>query len=97
MIDLASLFQALALAGIVAAALLAVRWLVRGEPAGLSGLFILPADPPWPRGVQEEEPRPWRLDLLERRQVAPPSHALPADHRQDRRRSPRISDQPASG
>lgn len=22
-------------------------------------------DPPWPRGVQEEEPQPWRLERLE--------------------------------
>ena len=33
------------------------------EPS-LSKLFAIPLDPPWPRGVQEEEPARWRIERL---------------------------------
>jgi hypothetical protein len=69
-IDIASLLDIAALAALVAAPLVLVRFLARGEPVDLSRLFAIPSELPWPRGVQEEEPRPWRLDLLEPRPVA---------------------------
>jgi hypothetical protein len=69
-IDIASLLDIAALASLVAAPLVLVRFLARGEPVDLSRLFAIPSELPWPRGVQEEEPRPWRIDLLERRPVA---------------------------
>lgn len=70
MIDIASLLDIAIFAVLVAAPLVLVRVLARGEPVDLSRLFAIPAELPWPRGVQEEEPRPWRMDLLERRPVA---------------------------
>jgi hypothetical protein len=35
------------------------------EGPGLAELFRLPTDLGWPRGVQEEEPVRWRIELLE--------------------------------
>jgi hypothetical protein len=36
---------------------------------GLEAIFRVPLDAPWPRGVQEEEPGPWRFEALSRRQL----------------------------
>ena len=70
MIDIAFLLDIAVFAALVAAPLVLVRFLTRGEPVDLSRLFAIPSELPWPRGVQEEEPRPWRVDLLERRPAA---------------------------
>ena len=67
MTDLASLFEiAASTAMIVAAAFLLNRLLAGAEGPTLADLFAIPLDPPWPRGVQEEEPGRWRLERLER-------------------------------
>jgi hypothetical protein len=33
-----------------------VRFLAGGDGVALADMFAVPLDPPWPRGVQEEEP-----------------------------------------
>ena len=58
--DVADLLAPIALIGII---LVAVHWVDDPEP--------WPAPPPsrfelgWPRGVQEEEPVPWRTNLVD--------------------------------
>jgi hypothetical protein len=69
-IDIASLLDIAVFASLVAAPLVLVRFLTREEPVDLSRLFAIPSELPWPHGVQEEEPQPWRLGLLERRRSA---------------------------
>ena len=52
---------------LVAPAVLINRLLAGSEGGAFTDLFAIPLDPPWPRGVQEEEPAPWRVELLHRR------------------------------
>jgi hypothetical protein len=42
---------------------------------------------PWPRGVQEEEPQPWRLELLDRR---PPTALADRAPQGSRKASPKV-------
>jgi hypothetical protein len=55
-------------AAIVALATLILLLVKVIAPEGvvIDDLFRRPTDMDWPRGVQEEEPTPWRLDLLDR-------------------------------
>jgi hypothetical protein len=58
---------------LVTAAVALIAWVVllrvltAGEGFDLADLFRHPGELPWPRGVQEEEPQRWRLELLDRR------------------------------
>lgn len=45
--------------------LLGLMVVIAPNGVALDDLFRAPTDLPWPRGVQEEEPLPWRLDRLE--------------------------------
>lgn len=60
---------------LVTAAVALIGWIVllrvltAGEPVDLADLFRQPGQLPWPRGVQEEEPQPWRLEVLDRRRA----------------------------
>jgi hypothetical protein len=64
-------FDVIFLVAAVAALILGIRRLAGGEPIDLGALFTSPAATlPWPRGVQEEEPRPWRVEILDRRGAA---------------------------
>jgi len=49
---------------VVAPAIVLNRFLARAESGTLADLFAIPLDPPWPRGVQEEEPTRWRVETL---------------------------------
>jgi hypothetical protein len=60
---------------IVAPAILLNRLLARAEGWTLADLFAVPVDPPWPHGVQEEEPTRWRVENLH---TAPSAEARPA-------------------
>ena len=62
MIDFGSLVPYVILGAAIAGPFVFVRFLSRGEPLDLFRMFVAPAELPWPRGVQEEEPRPWRWD-----------------------------------
>jgi hypothetical protein len=44
------------------------------------------ADAPWPRGVQEEEPTPWNVQLLDRRSAR--SRTVEPEQRRPRHRLP---------
>lgn len=69
--EVATLFELIAAAVVIAAPpTLFIRWLAGGEGAGPTNLFRLPADLPWPRGVQEADPPRWRPDMLHRPDVA---------------------------
>ena len=73
MINVASLFEITAsMAMVVAPAVLLNRLLAGADGPTLADLFAIPVDPPWPRGVQEEEPVRWRPELLERQSAAGP-------------------------
>ena len=64
-------FDVIFLVAAVAALMLGIRRVAGGEPIDLSALFRSPAATlPWPRGVQEEEPRSWRVEILDRRSAA---------------------------
>jgi hypothetical protein len=71
--EVASLFQAaFAAALVVVAPVVLVRWL--GGPGrgwGLADLVRFRSETPWPRGVQEEEPIRWKVELLGRSAMAP--------------------------
>ena len=41
-----------------------LRAIAAGDPVDLGSMFAHPWEATWPRGVQEEEPRPWRLEHL---------------------------------
>jgi hypothetical protein len=58
---------------IVAPAVLINRLLAGSEGGAFTDLLAIPLDPPWPRGVQEEEPMRWRVELLHRSAPHPPS------------------------
>ena len=49
---------------LVVPVILLVRFLAGGDGVALADLFAFPQTPPWPRGVQEEEPFRWHLDRL---------------------------------
>jgi len=69
-IDFASLFEIAAYTALVVApAVLLNRLLAGGEGPTLADVFAIPVDPARPRGVQEEEPLRWRLELLDRRPI----------------------------
>jgi hypothetical protein len=71
--DIASLGQIAAITAVIVAPVVLVRILAGGGSVGLEGLFPPPGEPPWPRGVQEEEPRQWRIDLVARRADSAPA------------------------
>jgi hypothetical protein len=68
--DFASLLSFVIPATAVVASLVAVRRLAGDQPIDLAALFGNAGHMPWPRGIQEEEPRPWRFDLLDHRPAA---------------------------
>ena len=68
MTDFATLIEVSAAAALVVAFIAMFTWLLSGTHGpSLPVVLVAPLDPPWPRGVQEEEPLPWRLDRLPRR------------------------------
>jgi hypothetical protein len=68
--DLAFLLSSAIPAIAFVVSLVVVRRLAGGQPIDLAVLFGNAGHMPWPRGVQEEEPRPWRFELLDRRRTA---------------------------
>jgi hypothetical protein len=63
--DLATLIEILACTALVVAPVVVLTRLVAGDDGpGLPAIPGSPLEAPWPRGVQEEEPLPWRLDRL---------------------------------
>lgn len=60
--DIAPLFQMIiVIAAVASPAILLARLVGGGEQGSLANLFSAPDPNPWPRGVQEEDPRPWIL------------------------------------
>ena len=65
MTDLATLIEIIVYTALtVAPAVLLIRLLGGNDGPNLPVILGTPLDPPWPRGVQEEEPVPWHLDRL---------------------------------
>jgi hypothetical protein len=63
--DFATLIEIVAYTALVVApAAVLGRLLAGGDGPTLPDVLRAPLDPPWPRGVQEEEPLPWQLDRL---------------------------------
>jgi hypothetical protein len=82
--DFASLFEFIAaIALVVAPPILLIRLLAGGKDVAPVNLFAISADPPWPRGVQEEDPPRWRVELIEthRPMVDTPVAVCPPDPR----------------
>jgi hypothetical protein len=76
--EVASLVEILMVATIVGAPVVLVRWLA-GEPRwGLADLVRVPSQSTWPRGVQEEEPIRWRVELIDRSADSEPVSCEPA-------------------
>jgi hypothetical protein len=59
----------------IAGFIVLTRMLAGGEPGDLARVFGAPWDPAWPRGVQEDEPMHWRVDLLDG--LNPRPHPVP--------------------
>jgi hypothetical protein len=71
--DLATLIEIVAYTALVVApAVVLIRLLAGTDGPSLPVILGMPLDPPWPRGVQEEEPLPWRLEHLSRRSGTQP-------------------------
>ena len=69
--DLATLIEILAWTALtVTPVVVLARLLAGNDGPSLPAILGSPLDPPWPRGVQEEEPLPWRLDRLHGRSTA---------------------------
>lgn len=65
MTDLATLIEIFGYTALVVApAALLTRLLAGNDGPSLPVILGAPLDPPWPRGVQEEEPVRWQLDRL---------------------------------
>lgn len=66
--EVASLFQTVLPAALVTVApVVLLRWLAGSGPEwGLADLVAFRSAMPWPRGVQEEEPIRWKVELLDR-------------------------------
>ena len=58
------------LAALIVAWCAVIRLVAGDQPLDLTALLGQAAPMPWPRGVQEEEPQRWRLELLDRRPAA---------------------------
>jgi hypothetical protein len=69
MIDLGEMAHIAVPIAAIAGLVLTLRWLGGTDGASLAELFRIPIDPPWPRGVQEEEPQRWRLERLSRSRI----------------------------
>jgi hypothetical protein len=70
--DFAAVLEIAAYAAVVLIpAILVNRFLGGSDGPGLEAVFRIPLDQPWPRGVQEEELTPWRLDALTPRTCHP--------------------------
>ena len=65
MIDFASIIAvAGSLALVVVPAIVLTRWLGGEEGPSLADVLAISIEPPWPRGVQEEEPVRWHVEAL---------------------------------
>lgn len=51
---------------VVAPIILINRLMAGADGPTLADIFAIPVDPPWPRGVQEEEPVRWHVERLTR-------------------------------
>ena len=68
MTDLATMIEIVAYTALVTApVVLLARLLAGNDGPTLSEILGAQLDPPWPRGVQEEEPIAWRPERLSRR------------------------------
>lgn len=77
--DIASLFEIIAaIAVVVAPPILLIRLLADGKDVSPVNLFAIPVDPPWPRGVQEEDSPRWRVELIEKRRQAADQPGTPS-------------------
>jgi hypothetical protein len=85
--DPTTLFDLFGAIAIVAVPAIVLRRFAGSEGPGLEAMFGMPFDPPWPRGVQEEEPVRWRLELLRPRSGRPEPEVdgRRSDHRRNRR------------
>jgi hypothetical protein len=61
----------LVVAAFVAVAVAVADRRLGGEPFDAGALLQHSWEPGWPRGVQEEEPRRYRVELIDRRRPAP--------------------------
>ena len=60
--DIAPLFETvLVIAAVASPAIFLARLVSGGEQGSLASLFSSPDANAWPRGVQEEDPKPWIL------------------------------------
>jgi hypothetical protein len=64
MFDPTTLTNVVFLAISIAAMAAILRGIGAGDPVDLASMFAHPWEAGWPRGVQEEEPQPWRLERL---------------------------------
>ena len=64
--DLLDLLQGPALVFLFPVIMLALLRVIAPDGIDLEAMLRLPSDSAWPRGMQEEEPVRWRVELLSR-------------------------------
>ena len=78
---LSSLVSYAAYAAAIAAVVVLVNRAFYADESAVDVLFRVELDPPWPRGVQEEEPVRWNVERLRRptrADASPPAVSVPA-------------------
>jgi hypothetical protein len=71
--DLTALFQILGTIALIVVPTVALSWALAGSDGpSLADILAVPAGPPLPRGVQEEEPVRYRVERLSRPGAARP-------------------------
>lgn len=81
MIDFTALFQILGTVALIGVPIAVFSWLLAGSDGpGLADILAVPAGPPLPRGIQEEEPIRYRVERLSRSRGGgrPAAPAVPA-------------------
>ena len=61
---------------VTAPPILLSRWLGDDDEYGLGRIFAVELNPPWPRGIQEEEPGRWQVERLSRRTADRPADGV---------------------
>ncbi len=83
--DLAALLQIVGSIALITLPPIALGRLLGGDDGStLADLFATPIDPPWPRGVQEEEPVRWHVEALPARRSAGGGAGVSPDRKTNR-------------
>jgi hypothetical protein len=75
MFDISALMSIAQIVIAIGGFIVLTRMLAGGEPGDIAHVFGAPWEPTWPRGVQEDDLLPWRVELVDR--LNPRPHVVP--------------------